>query len=191
MCILCPCEGTDTHTLGKVDIEYDILWFFFLLQEPVSKVENEASEGMGRVDEGVEEFFTKKILPDYALWVDLTHKHTPRQTHTDLFSYSYFKWAMGPTVAESLFKSFIILDLIISLHPHDSDLDYDIDKGIQVKPQQAGTSSQPRARCTNDGFVVKDSAVRMETSKKLQTSHVRNFLDKAVSDKMRIKDTYF
>ncbi|XP_035498604.2 capping protein, Arp2/3 and myosin-I linker protein 2 isoform X2 [Scophthalmus maximus] len=42
-------------------------------QEPVSKVENEASEGMGRVDEGVEEFFTKKILPDYALkgrWED-------------------------------------------------------------------------------------------------------------------------
>nr|XP_019961088.1 PREDICTED: capping protein, Arp2/3 and myosin-I linker protein 3-like [Paralichthys olivaceus] len=36
-------------------------------QEPVLKVENEASEGMGRVDEGVEEFFTKKILPDYAL----------------------------------------------------------------------------------------------------------------------------
>uniref|UniRef100_A0A4W6BR42 Capping protein regulator and myosin 1 linker 2 n=1 Tax=Lates calcarifer TaxID=8187 RepID=A0A4W6BR42_LATCA len=34
-------------------------------QEPVSKVENEASEAMGRVDEGVEEFFTKKILPDY------------------------------------------------------------------------------------------------------------------------------
>nr|XP_046250721.1 capping protein, Arp2/3 and myosin-I linker protein 2 isoform X2 [Scatophagus argus] len=36
-------------------------------QEPVSKVENEADEGMGRVDEGVEEFFTKKIIPDYAL----------------------------------------------------------------------------------------------------------------------------
>ncbi|XP_054476721.1 capping protein, Arp2/3 and myosin-I linker protein 2 [Anoplopoma fimbria] len=36
-------------------------------QEPVLKVENEASEGMGRVDEGVEEFFTKKIIPDYAL----------------------------------------------------------------------------------------------------------------------------
>ncbi|XP_062276911.1 capping protein, Arp2/3 and myosin-I linker protein 2 [Scomber scombrus] len=36
-------------------------------QEPVSKVENEATEGMGRVDEGVEEFFTKKIIPDYAL----------------------------------------------------------------------------------------------------------------------------
>ncbi|XP_034389859.1 capping protein, Arp2/3 and myosin-I linker protein 2 isoform X3 [Cyclopterus lumpus] len=36
-------------------------------QEPVVKVENEASEGMGRVDEGVEEFFTKKIIPDYAL----------------------------------------------------------------------------------------------------------------------------
>lgn len=39
----------------------------FLLQEPVSKVENETSEEMGRVDEGVEEFFTKKIIPDYAL----------------------------------------------------------------------------------------------------------------------------
>ncbi|XP_008292680.1 capping protein, Arp2/3 and myosin-I linker protein 2 [Stegastes partitus] len=36
-------------------------------QEPVSKVENEASEVMGRVDEGVEEFFTKKIIADYAL----------------------------------------------------------------------------------------------------------------------------
>ncbi|XP_005454302.3 capping protein, Arp2/3 and myosin-I linker protein 2 [Oreochromis niloticus] len=36
-------------------------------QEAVSKVENEASEEMGRVDEGVEEFFTKKIIPDYAL----------------------------------------------------------------------------------------------------------------------------
>ncbi|XP_051239086.1 capping protein, Arp2/3 and myosin-I linker protein 2 isoform X2 [Dicentrarchus labrax] len=36
-------------------------------QEPVSKVENEAIEVMGRVDEGVEEFFTKKIIPDYAL----------------------------------------------------------------------------------------------------------------------------
>lgn len=47
-----------------------VLHCVFLLQEPVSKVENEASEGMGRVDEGVEEFFTKKILPDYALWVE-------------------------------------------------------------------------------------------------------------------------
>ncbi|KAJ4938541.1 hypothetical protein JOQ06_003154 [Pogonophryne albipinna] len=38
-------------------------------QEPVLKLEpeNEATEGMGRVDEGVEEFFTKKIIPDYAL----------------------------------------------------------------------------------------------------------------------------
>ncbi|XP_044049141.1 capping protein, Arp2/3 and myosin-I linker protein 2 isoform X3 [Siniperca chuatsi] len=32
-----------------------------------SKVDSEASKGMGRVDEGVEEFFTKKIIPDYAL----------------------------------------------------------------------------------------------------------------------------
>ncbi|KAK2918344.1 capping protein, Arp2/3 and myosin-I linker protein 2 isoform X2 [Channa argus] len=37
------------------------------LQDPVSKVGKETSEGMGRVDEGVEEFFTKKIIPDYAL----------------------------------------------------------------------------------------------------------------------------
>uniref|UniRef100_A0A3Q3J5C8 CARMIL C-terminal domain-containing protein n=1 Tax=Monopterus albus TaxID=43700 RepID=A0A3Q3J5C8_MONAL len=43
-------------------------------QEPVSKVENETSEGMGRVDEGVEEFFTKKILPDY--WKQQREEHT-------------------------------------------------------------------------------------------------------------------
>lgn len=48
----------------------------FVLQEPVSKVENEASEEMGRVDEGVEEFFTKKIIPDYALWVEPRHTNT-------------------------------------------------------------------------------------------------------------------
>uniref|UniRef100_A0A672FG21 Capping protein regulator and myosin 1 linker 2 n=1 Tax=Salarias fasciatus TaxID=181472 RepID=A0A672FG21_SALFA len=36
-------------------------------QESQSKVENEASEAMGRVDEGVEEFFTKRIIPGYAL----------------------------------------------------------------------------------------------------------------------------
>ncbi|XP_055011858.1 capping protein, Arp2/3 and myosin-I linker protein 2 [Boleophthalmus pectinirostris] len=36
-------------------------------QELKAEAENEASEGMGRVDEGVEEFFTKKIIPDYAL----------------------------------------------------------------------------------------------------------------------------
>ncbi|XP_041853637.1 capping protein, Arp2/3 and myosin-I linker protein 2 [Melanotaenia boesemani] len=36
-------------------------------QEPESKEEHEGSEAMGRVDEGVEEFFTKKIIPDYAL----------------------------------------------------------------------------------------------------------------------------
>lgn len=55
---------THTHAMQGV-LLYVILCF--LLQEPVSKVENEASEGMGRVDEGVEEFFTKKIIPDYAL----------------------------------------------------------------------------------------------------------------------------
>ncbi|XP_077953357.1 uncharacterized protein LOC144390794 isoform X2 [Gasterosteus aculeatus] len=36
-------------------------------EEPVIKAENEASEAMGRVDEGVEEFFTKKIIPDHPL----------------------------------------------------------------------------------------------------------------------------
>ncbi|XP_023204840.1 capping protein, Arp2/3 and myosin-I linker protein 2-like isoform X1 [Xiphophorus maculatus] len=36
-------------------------------QEPVSEEKKEDNEAMGRVDEGVEEFFTKKIIPDYAL----------------------------------------------------------------------------------------------------------------------------
>lgn len=58
----------------------------YCLQEAVSKVENEASEEMGRVDEGVEEFFTKKIIPDYALWVDLTHTLT--HTHAQEMHYS-------------------------------------------------------------------------------------------------------
>ena len=38
-----------------------------MLQEPVSETENESNSGMGRVDEGVEEFFTKRILPDSGL----------------------------------------------------------------------------------------------------------------------------
>ncbi|KAG7259946.1 LOW QUALITY PROTEIN: hypothetical protein CRUP_022815 [Coryphaenoides rupestris] len=36
-------------------------------QESVTETENESNAGMGRVDEGVEEFFTKKILPDSGL----------------------------------------------------------------------------------------------------------------------------
>ncbi|KAJ8417924.1 hypothetical protein AAFF_G00227670 [Aldrovandia affinis] len=36
-------------------------------QEQVAESENEQSETMGRVDEGVEEFFTKKIIPDNPL----------------------------------------------------------------------------------------------------------------------------
>ncbi|KAM9808077.1 capping protein, Arp2/3 and myosin-I linker protein 2-like [Neosynchiropus ocellatus] len=36
-------------------------------QEPALKSEDEATDGMGRVDEGVEEFFTKRIIPDYSL----------------------------------------------------------------------------------------------------------------------------
>uniref|UniRef100_A0A671M090 F-actin-uncapping protein RLTPR-like n=1 Tax=Sinocyclocheilus anshuiensis TaxID=1608454 RepID=A0A671M090_9TELE len=36
-------------------------------QEQAAESENEANENMGRVDEGVEEFFTKKIIPDVPL----------------------------------------------------------------------------------------------------------------------------
>ncbi|XP_042631164.1 capping protein, Arp2/3 and myosin-I linker protein 3-like isoform X2 [Cyprinus carpio] len=36
-------------------------------QEQAAESENEANENMGRVDEGVEEFFTKKIIPDEPL----------------------------------------------------------------------------------------------------------------------------
>ncbi|CAL9697021.1 unnamed protein product [Knipowitschia caucasica] len=36
-------------------------------QELKAEAENDAVDGMGRVDEGVDEFFTKKIIPDYAL----------------------------------------------------------------------------------------------------------------------------
>ncbi|KAG5848489.1 hypothetical protein ANANG_G00098980 [Anguilla anguilla] len=36
-------------------------------QEPAAESENDQNETMGRVDEGVEEFFTKKIIPDNPL----------------------------------------------------------------------------------------------------------------------------
>uniref|UniRef100_A0A667ZE81 Capping protein regulator and myosin 1 linker 2 n=1 Tax=Myripristis murdjan TaxID=586833 RepID=A0A667ZE81_9TELE len=44
-------------------------------QEP--EAEHEATDGMGRVDEGVEEFFTKKIIPDYALNTSFTSTNAP------------------------------------------------------------------------------------------------------------------
>lgn len=37
------------------------------IQETIIESENEGLEFMGRVDEGVEEFFTKKVLPSDAL----------------------------------------------------------------------------------------------------------------------------
>lgn len=43
------------------------LCFFVCVQEQAAESENEANENMGRVDEGVEEFFTKKIIPDDTL----------------------------------------------------------------------------------------------------------------------------
>lgn len=46
------------------------------MQEQAAENENEANENMGRVDEGVEEFFTKKIIPDDPLWVHNTYKNT-------------------------------------------------------------------------------------------------------------------
>lgn len=46
------------------------------MQEQAAESENEANENMGRVDEGVEEFFTKKIIPDDPLWVHNTYKNT-------------------------------------------------------------------------------------------------------------------
>ena len=36
-------------------------------EQAAEREENEANETMGRVDEGVEEFFTKKIIPDDPL----------------------------------------------------------------------------------------------------------------------------
>lgn len=51
------------------------MWLCFK-QETVLEEKNEAIETMSRVDEGVEEFFTKKIIPDYAPWVDLQNTCT-------------------------------------------------------------------------------------------------------------------
>ncbi|XP_072291098.1 capping protein, Arp2/3 and myosin-I linker protein 2 isoform X2 [Eucyclogobius newberryi] len=57
-------------------------------QELKAEAENEATEGMGRVDEGVEEFFTKKIIPDYALkgrWEESNSAQaTPSESSTSI-----------------------------------------------------------------------------------------------------------
>lgn len=43
------------------------LFVCMYVQEQPAESENEANENIGRVDEGVEEFFTKKIIPDDPL----------------------------------------------------------------------------------------------------------------------------
>ncbi|XP_062418969.1 LOW QUALITY PROTEIN: uncharacterized protein LOC119195596 [Pungitius pungitius] len=57
-----PQNCLDTHWSTSQSLGFQAEY-----KEPSTKVENEASEAMGRVDEGVEEFFTKKIIPDHAL----------------------------------------------------------------------------------------------------------------------------
>ncbi|KAM8890903.1 capping protein, Arp2/3 and myosin-I linker protein 2 [Spinachia spinachia] len=57
-----PQNCLDTHWSNSQSLGFPADY-----EEPITKVENEASEAMGRVDEGVEEFFTKKIIPDHAL----------------------------------------------------------------------------------------------------------------------------
>ncbi|XP_038157070.1 capping protein, Arp2/3 and myosin-I linker protein 2 [Cyprinodon tularosa] len=56
-------------------------------QEPVSEDKKDGNEAMDRVDEGVEEFFTKKILPDYALkgrWEESNSTQVPESSTTPL-----------------------------------------------------------------------------------------------------------
>lgn len=43
--------------------------YVFGNQETIIESDNEVLELMGRVDEGVEEFFTKRVLPTDTLWV--------------------------------------------------------------------------------------------------------------------------
>lgn len=59
-----PQNGTSILT---TQIFIPVYLIFFFSQEPVSEEKKEDNEAIGRVDEGVEEFFTKKIIPDYAL----------------------------------------------------------------------------------------------------------------------------
>ncbi|XP_015258414.1 PREDICTED: leucine-rich repeat-containing protein 16C-like, partial [Cyprinodon variegatus] len=55
--------------------------------DPVSEDKKDGNEAMDRVDEGVEEFFTKKILPDYALkgrWEESNSTQVPESSTTPL-----------------------------------------------------------------------------------------------------------
>lgn len=61
------------------------------VQEQPAESENEANENMGRVDEGVEEFFTKKIIPDDPLWVhNNINKYTKKNLHRQGYISFYF-----------------------------------------------------------------------------------------------------
>ncbi len=71
------------------------LCLFVCVQEQAAESENEANENMGRVDEGVEEFFTKKIIPDDPLWVHNTYKHTQvcrSMLFKQIFNFNHSTW---------------------------------------------------------------------------------------------------
>ncbi|XP_072242642.1 capping protein, Arp2/3 and myosin-I linker protein 2 [Leuresthes tenuis] len=86
-------------------------------QEPLSKEENKESEAMGRVDEGVEEFFTKRIIPDYGLkgrWEESNPAQatpsessptpstsTPFSTSSDIITPSTTTTVTSPSVAST------------------------------------------------------------------------------------------
>jgi len=55
------------------------LCLFVCVQEQAAESENEANENMGRVDEGVEEFFTKK---NNLWWPPVSTQHI--QTHSSM-----------------------------------------------------------------------------------------------------------
>uniref|UniRef100_A0A3P8TWV6 Capping protein regulator and myosin 1 linker 2 n=1 Tax=Amphiprion percula TaxID=161767 RepID=A0A3P8TWV6_AMPPE len=86
-------------------------------QEPVSKVENEASEVMGRVDEGVEEFFTKKIIADYALGA---YSSTPFSSSSDIITSSTTVTCPSIASTDTSFASNDVPPLLTSSPPPTS-----------------------------------------------------------------------
>lgn len=66
---LCNVKFHLTQVLFCISLVFGLKYVFCVCvnQETIIESENEALEFMGRVDEGVEEFFTKRVLPTDAL----------------------------------------------------------------------------------------------------------------------------
>ncbi|XP_056138404.1 capping protein, Arp2/3 and myosin-I linker protein 2 [Lampris incognitus] len=111
-----------------------------LHKEPVSETENEANEGMGRVDEGVEEFFTKKIIPDYVLKGRWEESNPAEATPSDSSSTPSVPAPLSPSLSDSITSSTTVV-ISSSALPSDTSLTHTKSTNITSVTSSTTTSS--------------------------------------------------